>query len=271
MLANLNKLANEIVVQNNYNFNVKISYIKHESVLMSGKVYTKDGRIEINLNRIKAISELNLNCFDKDFKQFIDGFAKKYENRQFRKTDATKCLYFSIKNRPINFVYEVGSYKTLKYDLFLTIIHEIQHMVQYSYEIKQVDKKSFSEDELYYTFLIFLDDLNKQNNFTDDNFYRPIELNARLTSATALNDYKRSKKVKDKFLSAIIKNSILYQPITTQEYATKIKEDFNNLSQKSDFKSDIVNLINKNWHIIQPRLANEFDSAIKLKTVRDFL
>lgn len=265
LLADLNGLANDIVVQNDYNFKVNISYLKHDSILMYGKVYTKDGRIEINLNRIKAISELKLDCFDKNFKKFIDSFAKKYEKGTFRKTDATKCLYFSIKNRPMNFIYEVGSYKTLKYDLLLTIIHEIHHMVQYSYEIKDFNRKNFSEDELYYSFLILFDELTRQNNLSiDDNFYRPIELNTRLITATTLTDYKNDKKVKDKNLTQIIFNSLLYRPVTTQEYLSKIKNDFDNMKKNSSHKPKLLNLINENWDITQNRLSEDFDRIVKL-------
>lgn len=265
LLADLNGLANDIVVQNDYKFKVNVSYLKHDSILMSGKVYTKDGRIEINLNRIKAISELKLDCFGKNFKNFIDSFAEKYEKGTFRKIDATKCLYFSVKNRPINFIYEVGSYKTLKYDLLLTIVHEIQHMVQCSYEIKDFNRENFSEDELYYSFLILFDELTKQNNISiDDNFYRPIELNARLTTAKTLNDYKKKNKIRDRYLTKIIFNSLPYRSVTTEEYVSKIKNDFDKMKKNSSHKPELLSLINRNWTTIQAKLSQDFNSVIKL-------
>lgn len=265
LLADLNRFASEIVAQNDYNFRVNASYLKHESVLMFGKVYTKDGRIEINLNRIKAISELKLDSFDKNFKNFIDTFPEKYEKGEFRKTDAAKCLYFSIKNRPLNFIYELGSYKTLKYDLLSTIIHEIQHMVQYSYEIKNFSCRTFSDDELYYSFLILFDELSKQiNQFTDDNFYRPIELNARVTTAAVLNDYIKTNKIKDKYFTKTIFNSLLYKPVTTEDYIAKIKENFEIIQKNSNHKPELLSLIKNNWDIIQNRLSSEFTSLSRL-------
>lgn len=261
LLKGLNKIATEIVELGKYDFKVYIVYVKHDSVLMSGNVNREEGRIGFNINRIKAILNLKLDPSDPNFKSFIDNFALDYENGKYKKTEENDALYFTVKNRPLEYVYILGSYKLIGLDLVMTVLHEIQHMVQHSFLMSDPSKKPLVQEEVYHSFAIFLNKLYYKYKYTDDNYYRPVELNAVTVSSYTLSKYMEKSKIK----SSDIKNftAILWASInqSASEYTNIIKNHFLDISKNKHSKEDRrwFNFFLKNWAYIEKGFEDEFE------------
>lgn len=189
----------------------------------------KAREISVNLTIIRAIVELNLDSYSLSFISKLKIIAKSYFKGNLRHNDITDALIFTINNKPIECLLMLGNVQCLQYNLLLTILHEVQHILQHN------------TNKAEYKFMI------EQDNFLRDGKYERtkslLETDATVESLSALNNYLINKKFIDKKMTANLIGLNCFATPNPEKYVDDLLQEFN--AEKKEYTPQQLNKIKK--------------------------
>jgi len=235
----------EISKQNLKHYNcfcdVKITF--DESCLFGKSASIKNNHISFNKTRLEILNNMKIDCYDDNHLTKIYKFYNSYEEKNH--TEQEKCLYDFMKKYIDNgferYFSQMGSYKTIKYELLDTIFHENQHIIQNIYKqyLDDIDNCPKDSKTLVLIFTMFFNEIyeyllkNKvEFDYKRENYIFPIEFDARYEAMIKLNHIKEKYFSLDKsFSKYIVKSSLIPQKFDIEKTANMIFKDFENIYQ----------------------------------------
>lgn len=192
------------------------------------------------------------------------------------------CLYNFIKKyislELQDYFVQMGSYKTIKYELLETLFHEVQHVVQLDFNERYINNNvSTNYNDIIFIFTMLFNtmyrrllDNNIQSDYVRENYYFPIEIDARYVALIMINNLRRQYFTNDKlFIKSILNNDILPKNVSFRELAEKIYVDFENIYKiyNINFESNydtIFSIVNKHKDQIISQLVNRYEEMNKI-------
>ena len=126
---------------------------------------------------------------------------------------------------------------------------------------------------LFNTIYHSLVDNNIQFDYVRENYYFPIEFDARYVALIMIENLRQKYYMNDKlFIKSILNNNILPQNVSFEKLAEKIYEDFNNIykiyNQKFGTNYDtLFSIVNKNKGEIISQLVNRYEEMKKIYNI----
>ena len=199
------------------------------------------GEITLNLTLIRAIVELNLDSYSPNFISKLKIIAKNYFKGNIRHNTVSDSLIFTINNRPIESLLLIGNKQALTYNLLITTLHEMQHLVQ------------LNSNKVEYQFMVEQDRLMRAGEY--NRFKNICEMDATAESLQVVNDYLTNKKYIDKNLIKNIIGLNCYSIKNPEKYVENIVEEFNlnkspqQILKIKKFCIDRLNIINNLYNL----------------------
>lgn len=233
-------------------------------------------KISFNKLRYDTIKSLKIDCTSNThLEELYDFYNCYYENANNSKFSI--CLYNFIKKYTgfglQDYFLQMGSYKTIKYELLETLFHETQHIIQQDFNERYINnKKPINLKDIILIFTMLFNtmyhrllDNNIQFDYVRENYYFPIEFDARYVALTMIEDLRKEYFINDNlFIQSILNNNILPKNISFKELAEKIYEDFEKIYNVYDinFESNydtIFSIVNKHKDEIISQLVNRYE------------
>lgn len=241
------KLQNDLEEILQLNFLLHNCNEKMENSFDESKLFFKSGSvssdtISFNKSRIQALVDLKIDDLDKDHVKNINKFYNEYDKSQVH-TNSQEIVYDSMKKYKEagaeRYFSQMGSYKTIKYDLLDTIFHESEHVFQRKY-LKYLENNDYPTDTkskllIFTMFFNYLYEILRKNknidlNYTRENYIFPIEFDARYESFKLLNEIKTLYFENDIiFNKYIILSNIIPENFDIEKTSQQIFKDYENV------------------------------------------
>lgn len=253
-----------------------IKFVESKKFGMSGVL--EDDKIIINKLRLKTLIELKFDDTEPTkLKKFINTFELEYKTKE--KPNMYETILYDyiqmMKEAQIEeYIYQSGSYKTIKYDLLSMLFHENAHIKQKTFEqyLINYDKLPNNTENLILLFTMLYNHYNwsliekEIIPFENHENYRfPIEFDARYHELTKMFELYINHCQDDKLMMKYINNLILLpenfnsksESIKLFEELEKYHKLYNNASYEKTFlylkshKRKIINYLTKRFNIMQ--------------------
>lgn len=244
-------------------------------------------KLSFNKLRYDTIKTLQIDCTKNSHLEELYDFYNHYDEN-INNSKYSLCLYNFMK-KYIDFglqdyFIQMGSYRLIKYELLETLFHETQHIIQQDFNERYVNKNepiNLKDIILIFTVLFniiyhSLLDNNIQFDYVRENYYFPIEFDARYVALIMIENLRQKHYMNDKlFIKSILNNNILPQNVSFEKLAEKIYEDFKNIykiyNQKFGTNYDtLFSIVNKYKGEIISQLVNRYEEMTKIYNILKF-
>ncbi len=210
------------------------------------KLFGKSGsvsktNISFNKTRIEMLLNLKIDDTSKEHLKNVENFYNHYDEKKSH-SDFEEILYEFIKKyKEIGAEWafaHMGSYKTIKYEVLDTILHETEHVYQDEYS-KFLEEKHFPEDKkskvliftsLFNTIFEKLQKSGVQLSYERKNHVFPIEFDARYEALKLLSKIKNLYFKKDQdFSKHLIKSNIIPEDFSAEQTSAQIFADYESI------------------------------------------
>lgn len=275
----LEEICTDILKCKNINKQIKIEFEDNKALGNCATEYPD--KISFNKLRCDTIMSLQLDCTDNNHLEKIYNFYNNYDEKG-NHSKFEICLYNFMK-KYIGFglqdyFSQMGSHKTIKYELLETLFHEVQHVVQEDFNERYMkNNKSINLEDLILIFTMLFNNIHRsllENNiqfdYVRENYSFPIEFDARYVALIMVENLRQKYFMNDKyFIKSILNNDILPQNVSFKELAEKIYEDFENIYNiyNINFESNydaIISIVNKHKDEILSQLVNRYEEMNKI-------
>ena len=235
----LKKIGENILKTKNIKESIKIEFEDNKAFGNCATEYPD--KISFNKLRYDTIISLKLDCTSCNHLEKIYNFYNHY-NENDNNTKFEICLYNFMK-RYISlglqdYFLQMGSFKTIKYELLETLFHEIQHAIQLNsnkYSVEDCESTNPKDLILIFTTLFNtiynkLLENNIQFHYIRENHCFPIEFDARYVALIMTECLRKKYFINDKlFIKSILHNDIIPKNVSFKELSKKIYSDFESL------------------------------------------
>ena len=238
-------------------------------------------KLSFNKLRYDTIKTLKIDCTSNNhLKQLYDFYNNYDENADNSMYSICLCNFMKkyIGFGMQDYFAQMGSYKTIKYELLETLFHETQHVIQQDFNERYVNNNetlNLKDIILMFTMLFntmyhSLLDNNIQFDYVRENYYFPIEFDARYVALIMIENLRQEYFMNDKlFIKSILNNDILPKNVSFKELAEKIYEDFENIYKiyNMNFESsydDLYCIVNKYKDEIISQFVNRYEEMNKI-------
>ncbi len=212
--------------------------------------------ISFNKTRIETLLALKIDDTDAEHLKKIESFYSNY-NEKTKHSIFEENLYNFIKKYKelgAEWAFEhMGSYKTIKYEMLDTILHECEHVYQDEFK-NCLNTKNYPNDTrskiLIFTSLFntMFEKLQKGGvnlNYKRENHIFPIEFDARYEALRQLSEIKNLYFKDDKdFANHLIKSNIIPKDFNAEETSKRIFDDYERI-----------------YKLYKQHFGNEYESA----------
>ncbi|MBE5736071.1 MAG: hypothetical protein E7356_01755 [Clostridiales bacterium] len=224
-----------------YNIKKKIKILFEDNKAFGNCATEYPDKISFNKLRYDVIKSLKIDCTKNGHLEKLYDFYNHY-NENCKNSKYKVCLYNFMK-KYIGFglqdyFLQMGSYKTIKYELLETLFHESQHIVQEKYKTYIYENNmKFADEEVLLVFTMLFNEIynrlienNIQFNYVRQNYSFPIEFDARYVALVMSNTLRQKYFIEDiLFSQSILNNDILPKDVSGEKLAESIFIDFENL------------------------------------------
>ena len=274
----------EKILQTNFvlhNCKRKVSISFDESKLFGKSGSVSQEIISFNKTRIEMLQELKIDDTDPEHLKKVLSFFNEY-NENEKHTSFQENLYeFMKKYTQINAQWafsQMGSYKTIKYEILATILHECEHIFQEEYS-KYLYSENFPKDThskvliftiLFNTIYKKLSQKGVELNYNRENHTFPIEFDARYESMKQLAQIKEKYFLDDvNFSKFLINSNIIPKNFNSQQSSNQIFDDYqrfyNLYTENFGFEyQNVHEYIMENRQIIVNNMTQRYDKMQKI-------
>ena len=242
---NYNQLATQlaIITKANYKlhnipFEPDIRFEEMNAFGASGKVANQSKTIIFNKKRIETILNLNIDCFDKNHLETLWNFYNTYQDSTPHDEYQEYLYAFMQKYISLNsteYFAQIGSFKTIPFDLIETLLHENQHVFQKYFwtlflngEVEPNEKNAIMIFTMTFTSIFNqLKNRNIETNYARQNHIFPVEFDARYTTMHILSQLQVKHFQNNTTFNQGLKNSnIIPQDFDIEATADSIFSDY---------------------------------------------
>lgn len=265
-----------LCILKNHNINKQIKVVFEDNKAFGNFATEYPNKLSFNKLRNDTIKTLKIDCTSNTHLKELYDFYNHYDENA-KNSKYSICL-FNFMKKYIGFglqdyFAQMGSYKTIKYELLETLFHETQHVIQQDFNERYINnKKPINLKDIILIFTMLFNtmyhrllDNNIQFDYVRENYYFPIEFDARYVALTMIEDLRKEYFINDNlFIQSILNNNILPKNISFKELAEKIYEDFEKIYNVYDinFESNydtIFSIVNKHKDEIISQLINRYE------------
>ena len=257
----------------NCNKDIKISF--DESRLFGKSASVSGTSISFNKTKIEILFAFKIDDSNSEHLKNVYDFYNDYNTTE-NHSEYEICLYEFMK-KYIEGGYEryfsqMGSYKTIKYELLDAVFHENEHIFQEEYKkyFDCVNECPKDDKSIVLFFTIFFGELCKKlkkNNvqfvYDRENYIFPIEFDARYEAMININRVKQYFPDDKLFAEHIVKSNLIPESFNIRETVNEIYNDYEKLYDL--FEKNITNnfahvnkFLKKHKHIIINELERRY-------------